>query len=1203
MAKREQPDFSSLKTSLTSRLGSRLDGDDVSPAQDSGEVASGEQDEASPYRPFTEATAFSASDDSSRKMLHYGRSTIRRDSVRSRMSDVRGMDIYPVESASAIPTPDSVKDEKLEAVIEELKEQFRVQIPQMMADMAKRKAENKQVGKPSQTKFQDMYDATMRSRYHGSAPSIPERTNLEQRRRVPANHEEAAVSPSFTALKGLHEKPSTPQLSSRAPNETKTDSQGFEKNTGQSSQANRNGPPAEQSGLGFLDEMPFPSTVSENSLAPKHLPFTADIPPENSSPGSTPVSSDQATGSLPSQQPINTITLLESLADARKQHDGPADEPSKPEESRQDRFRRLAGLSIRRYSSRDDVRVKFHSSGPTASSNQPLSPMSQLHANLTKQTSKRTMATVSESAEPPMPWGLKGPDAVPPPESTTGKAQPAAKGKQPKSEAGGASKQKSSKGRAVKSVRSVATLRIRKHESDGSLPSEKLFKYGSKGTKTAARADTKGTARTRISQRRVRGRTNQGSKRTGSARKSKTDEEKGASDKSTPSIPLSDVSEAQVACIDPSSLTITPLDIAQPSVPGLQYGLDRVLFNSSVYQLQDPHSRVYNFDPYLEKIMPVVEFDYNALKEYKTSSQDHYLSNLAKEHGKRYLGSTSSMTGTLGHFHYLISAFRKLNTSMMSRTFTEDSQRFTQINRAPNAIFLRRKGEGIYAIDADKEHDGANVLMMLGKSMEKLLTVPREDYERYRKENSHQVTDEERNEPEAFQYTTMGDFLMRSQLDAHDPRLPGTGMFDLKTRAVISVRMDTDNFEPMTGYEIHTLQGRFHSYEREYYDMIRSTMLKYMLQVRMGRMDGIFLAYHNVERIFGFQYVPLHEMDRALHGQTDPCLGNQEFKASLEMLNKVLDKATAKFPDSSLRLHFEASEEKIGSDGSTTVMWIYAEPMGESEIEKIQSSSKEKIKEFERTMMGIENKPAEAEDSGAADEASTPDQSEDAAEQRPEAELAILPDDQTAQTAAESPNESADKATAQAADETSMKSSNKNTSSTSGGDLQFAKSLENREQTVANNLKPLFAASIICKSQVDDQPVDRPERLKPDEKWTIDYLLQEWDASESMWARYEDMKTRRREIFAKTKNNQDGEENEENGNDKKKEKGDKYIEFLQSMSQKGRDFRGRMDALDAGKAPVVVGQPFYAAEGAGDERIGGLDDYMGWLYRVDASKS
>ncbi len=36
---------------------------------------------------------------------------------------------------------------------------------------------------------------------------------------------------------------------------------------------------------------------------------------------------------------------------------------------------------------------------------------------------------------------------------------------------------------------------------------------------------------------------------------------------------------------------------------------------------------------------------------------------------------------------------------------------------------------------------------------------------------------------------------MRSQLDCHDDRLPGTGVFDVKTRACLPIRLDILNFE------------------------------------------------------------------------------------------------------------------------------------------------------------------------------------------------------------------------------------------------------------------------------------------------------------------------------------------------------------------------------------------------------------------------
>lgn len=294
--------------------------------------------------------------------------------------------------------------------------------------------------------------------------------------------------------------------------------------------------------------------------------------------------------------------------------------------------------------------------------------------------------------------------------------------------------------------------------------------------------------------------------------------------------------------------------------------------------------------------MPIKEFEFNALKEYITSSRDESLKKLAQRYGKRYVGSSSSMTGVLAHFHFLLSQWRDINPDMLSKSFPESFKTFTELQRSPSAIFLRWR-DGSYAIDADKEFDTANVLTLLGKSMEKLLTLDTKDFERYRKFNPDQVTPEESNSPETYHYSTMGDFLMRSQLDAHDPRLPGTGMFDLKTRAVVSVRMDTENYERGVGYQIKSSQGKWESYEREYFDMIRAAFLKYSLQVRMGRMDGIFVAFHNIQRIFGFQYIGLPEMDVALHGGMDTSIGDQEFKLSTDLLNKVLNKATEKYPD------------------------------------------------------------------------------------------------------------------------------------------------------------------------------------------------------------------------------------------------------------------------------------------------------------------
>lgn len=412
--------------------------------------------------------------------------------------------------------------------------------------------------------------------------------------------------------------------------------------------------------------------------------------------------------------------------------------------------------------------------------------------------------------------------------------------------------------------------------------------------------------------------------------------------------PRLDVKKDPPSIVDSKSLQLTPIETPRPPIPQLQYGLSRVLFNPGVYQLQDERTGVYNFDPYLAHPMPIEEFDFNAVRSYVTSSKDTTLIDLALSQGKKYAGSTSSMTAVLSHFHFLLSAWRPLDFRHTSKFLRPESTNFTRITRTPAAIFLHYKN-GSYAIDADKEFDTATVLSMLGHSMEKFLTMPREDFEKYRRSRSHELTLEERNDEQAYNYTTLGDFLMRSQLDSKDPRLPGTGVFDLKTRAVVSIRMDSRNIRKALGYQLRSRFGQWESFEREYYDMIRSAFLKYSLQARMGRMDGIFVAYHNVEQIFGFQYFPISELDVAIHGTENTELGDREFKLSAFLLNKALDIFTRKCPGKSLRLHFETRE----GAGKKAYMHIFAKPVTSEEIEEIQNANHESIEKFEKDILGI----------------------------------------------------------------------------------------------------------------------------------------------------------------------------------------------------------------------------------------------------------
>ena len=135
---------------------------------------------------------------------------------------------------------------------------------------------------------------------------------------------------------------------------------------------------------------------------------------------------------------------------------------------------------------------------------------------------------------------------------------------------------------------------------------------------------------------------------------------------------------------------------------------------------------------------------------------------------------------------------------------------------------------------------------------------------------------------------------MRSQLDCHDSRLPGTGVFDLKTRAVLPTRLDLMNYKQHSTHLIRTIQGEMESFEREYHDLMRSAFLKYSFQARIGNMDGVLVAHHNTARIFGFRYIPLTEMDACLFGGGR---GEAVFEKCVLLLEEILMEVIQTFPD------------------------------------------------------------------------------------------------------------------------------------------------------------------------------------------------------------------------------------------------------------------------------------------------------------------
>ena len=541
--------------------------------------------------------------------------------------------------------------------------------------------------------------------------------------------------------------------------------------------------------------------------------------------------------------------------------------------------------------------------------------------------------------------------------------------------------------------------------------------------------------------------------------------------------------------------------------------------------------------------MPVNEFDFATLKPYITSSKDDTLQSITKKERKKYFGSTSSMTSVLSHFHYLLSAWRPVDTRTVSQGFPDKLRSFTQLLRTPSAMFLRYH-DGVYSIDADKEFDHANILMNLGKSMEKQLTVPKEEFERYRRTSENKITpEEEQTIPESYHYSTLGDFVMRSQLDAHDPRLPGTGMFDLKTRAVVSIRMDAVNFERGLGYEIKGRYGNFESYEREYFDMIRAAFLKYSLQARMGRMDGCFVAFHNVERIFGFQYISISEMDQALHGQSDTSLGDAEFKLSLSLWNKILDRATAEFPQQHLRFHFEAR------DTVTPSMYVFVESVTEDEIHSIQTKNQEKIEAYQRRILNLEETDESGSDSDIQSEVSASADSEP----------------WTADDAVDS-NDKKDQPISDVAHGTNDGAGNSNIKTHASDAVQDSREppddefLSKLDEDMKGDNKgngKLLGLSVVVKNKVNGVIVERPTSMTASDKWTIDYEITPFSGPH-VQSLYEACQRRREKLLLSR-----GESDEEAA-------GNAYLRSLWKLAKEGRQYREEQDAMDKQQGIIAL---------------------------------
>eukprot|EP01120_Amphizonella_sp_Union-15-10_P001815 TRINITY_DN11958_c0_g1_i1.p1 TRINITY_DN11958_c0_g1~~TRINITY_DN11958_c0_g1_i1.p1 ORF type:complete len:525 (+),score=70.72 TRINITY_DN11958_c0_g1_i1:46-1620(+) len=355
-------------------------------------------------------------------------------------------------------------------------------------------------------------------------------------------------------------------------------------------------------------------------------------------------------------------------------------------------------------------------------------------------------------------------------------------------------------------------------------------------------------------------------------------------------------------------------------VPQLAHGLESVLFSKGNV-----------FSPSLDLsagsggilpgayIHPPSTVNYDIMAPFIPSSQDTTLLKLCREHQCKYVGSTSSLTEILSQFYFLFSNHKLLNLGMISSIFHRSlSKSFTRTALAPKSICLHYK-DGVYAVDARKPPDSEvldnQILLDMGRIIEKLLTLPTDKFESQYLLANNPATGP-RDVEECYHYMKKGNFVMRAQIDCHHPELdPPT--FDIKSRAIVSIRLNMKEYQQFTSKGLQSLSGRDSSFEREFYDMARAAFIKYCFQARIGHMHGIFIALHNTEVMYGFEYITLSELERIIFHTN--IMAQVSFDVTVKLWSVVLDEITQTFPEESFTIHLNTIRPSAVANSSMQI--------------------------------------------------------------------------------------------------------------------------------------------------------------------------------------------------------------------------------------------------------------------------------------------
>lgn len=336
-------------------------------------------------------------------------------------------------------------------------------------------------------------------------------------------------------------------------------------------------------------------------------------------------------------------------------------------------------------------------------------------------------------------------------------------------------------------------------------------------------------------------------------------------------------------------------------MPCLEHGLQHVLKGDGIYPLTAPwmsgKSMLYK---YLRKIIQPEFIAWHRMPKYIPAKDDVTSHRIAEGlRGVEYTSSTSSLTPTLSTLYHLVSNFRETELiGGLSPNLGELPTDFAKTQRKPTAFLLTpidSPGQ-IFSINAHEGiQSGPRILLELGNSIERMLTMPAREFLDKFVLSEGVVGAEDRPSQDAqgdddpaqfYHYSLASKFLMRAQIDCRNP--DNGEVFDVKTRAVAPIRYNLENYKSFITRKLRSLRGVSDSYEREFYDMVRSVFIKYALQLRIGRMSGALIAYHNTAELLGLEYVALREIEAYVFGGSK--WADIAFATSVRLLERVLNR-------------------------------------------------------------------------------------------------------------------------------------------------------------------------------------------------------------------------------------------------------------------------------------------------------------------------